>query len=338
MYKSITTGALLALALSGYAHAKDVTLRFAHWLPEKHPAHQTGFKPWANSISDASGGSIKFEFYPAQQLGQAKDHYDMARDGIADVTWINVGYQPGRFPVSTAGELPFLINNAKAGSRALDSWYRPYADKEMKDVKFCMMHLLNPGTLHSKAKISHPGQVKGLNVRPANSTTGRWVSEMGGASVQVAAPEAREALAKGTADAIFFPHDSMFIFGMDNVAKHHIDVPMYVTVFAIVMNKATYDGLDAKQKQAMDGHCTSEWAEKISIGWADAETNGRNKMAADPTHVLTVPTGEEMAAWRKAAEPLEKAWAADVRKVGHDPEKLLGDLKGLLKSHNSLFD
>src|SRR6266852_7185774 len=50
----------------------------------------------------------KYKVYPAQQLGKAFDHYDMARDGIADVTYVNPGYQPGRFPIIAAGELPFL--------------------------------------------------------------------------------------------------------------------------------------------------------------------------------------------------------------------------------------
>jgi hypothetical protein len=36
--------------------------------------------------------------FPSEQLGKAFDHYDMARDGIADVTYVNPGYQPGRFP------------------------------------------------------------------------------------------------------------------------------------------------------------------------------------------------------------------------------------------------
>ena len=36
----------------------------------------------------------------------------MARDGIADMTYINPGYQPGRFPIIGAGELPFLMANA----------------------------------------------------------------------------------------------------------------------------------------------------------------------------------------------------------------------------------
>ena len=62
--------------------------------------------------------------FPAQQLGKAFDHYDMARDGIADIAYVNPGYAPGRFPIIGAGELPFLLANAKEGSAALDAWYR----------------------------------------------------------------------------------------------------------------------------------------------------------------------------------------------------------------------
>ena len=37
----------------------------------------------------------------------------MARDGIADFTYVNPGYQPGRFPIIAAGELPFLVSDAQ---------------------------------------------------------------------------------------------------------------------------------------------------------------------------------------------------------------------------------
>ena len=60
---------------------------------------------------------IKYKVYPAQQLGKAFDHYDMARDGIADLTYINPGYQPGRFPIIAAGELPFLISATPRAAR-----------------------------------------------------------------------------------------------------------------------------------------------------------------------------------------------------------------------------
>ena len=45
----------------------------------------------------------------------------MARDGIADFTYVNPGYQPGRFPIIAAGELPFLVGDAHGGIRAIDA-------------------------------------------------------------------------------------------------------------------------------------------------------------------------------------------------------------------------
>ena len=88
---------LAALAATGFsltaaAQDKAVELKFAHWLPAQHALAKTGFEPWAKSVEAASKGSIKVAVFPAQQLGKAPDHYDMARDGIADMTWVNPGY------------------------------------------------------------------------------------------------------------------------------------------------------------------------------------------------------------------------------------------------------
>ncbi|MEZ5934429.1 MAG: C4-dicarboxylate ABC transporter, partial [Alphaproteobacteria bacterium] len=198
------------------AEAADVELRLAHWVPPQHPIQSMGFEPWAQSISEASDGRIAITIFPSQQLGAAPDHYDMARDGIADITHINPGYQPGRFPIIAHGEIPFLITNAKAGSRAFDEWYRAYAEKEMADVHYCLAHLHSPGTFHAKEKLTHPDDVNGKTIRPAHATMGRFVTMLGGASVQVPAPEARDVLAKGAADAITFPWNSIYLFGIDS--------------------------------------------------------------------------------------------------------------------------
>src|SRR5580692_2861522 len=116
--------AALGLALSlGTASAQDKTfeLKLSHWVPPSHPS---------------------------QQLGKAFDHYDMARDGIADFVYVNPGYQPGRFPIISAGELPFLVGQAKGGNRAIDAWYRKYAAAEMKDVHYCFSFVLDPVAWH----------------------------------------------------------------------------------------------------------------------------------------------------------------------------------------------
>src|SRR5215831_7063392 len=104
--------ALLSSATSpAAAQSRDKVfeLKLSHWVPPNHPL-QKALEDWGAAVEKASGGTLKYKVFPAQQLGKAFDHYDMARDGIADVTYVNPGYQPGRFPIIAAGELPFLMS------------------------------------------------------------------------------------------------------------------------------------------------------------------------------------------------------------------------------------
>ena len=159
-----------------------------------------------------------------------------------------------------------------------------------------------------------------MNVRPAQATMGRFVSLLGGASVQVPAPEAREVLARGAADAITFPWDSIYLFGIDGVTKHHIDMPLYSTTFVLAVNKATYEGLSEEDRAVLDAHCTSDWAEKVASGWADQEASGRDKAIAAEDHEVYEPTAEELALWKEAATPLMDEWREQVRAAGQDPD------------------
>jgi len=101
---------LLAGTSGAIAQDKTFELKLSHWVPPSHPL-QKALEEWGASVEKDSGGTIKSKVFPSQQLGKAFDHYDMARDGIADLTYINPGYQPGRFPIIAAGELPFLSAN-----------------------------------------------------------------------------------------------------------------------------------------------------------------------------------------------------------------------------------
>ena len=321
---------LLGATTAGIAQDKTFDLKLSHWVPPSHPL-QKALEEWGASVEKDSGGTIKYKVYPAQQLGKAFDHYDMARDGIADLTYINPGYQPGRFPVIAAGELPFLISNAKGGSQALDAWYRAYADKEMKDVKFCLAFVHDPGTFHSKTKkIVVPADIKGMKIRPAHATMATWMTQLGATNVQSSAPEVRDILDKGVADAVTFPWGSIPLFGIDKVTKYHMEASLYVTTFAFVFNKNTYSQMSASQKKVIDAHCTNEWAGKVAGPWADFEHNGIAKLKAEAGHEVYELTQAQLADWKKSAEPLEKAWADNVTKAGGDPAATMSALKAQL--------
>ncbi len=110
---------------------------------------------WGASVEKASNGTIKYKVFPAQQLGKAFDHYDMARDGIADLTYINPGYQPGRFPIIARRRA--AVPDTRPPRAARGASMRGTANmrrQEMKDTKFCLAFVHDPGTFHSHTRRS----------------------------------------------------------------------------------------------------------------------------------------------------------------------------------------
>lgn len=338
MRTSMKTGAILAMTLGLQAHAQDkpVEMKFAFWVPAQHSLARTSIEPWAKSVEAASKGSIKVSLFPAQQLGKAADHYDMARDGIAEISYVSPGYQAGRFPIFAASELPFLISQPGPGSAAVDAWYRKYAEREMKDVKYCFSHV-HIGTLHSKKPITEPSQINGMKIRPANGTVAQAMVQLGGSNVQVSAPEARDALDKGVADAITFPWGSLISFNIDKAAKFHMDARLYAASFTWVINKPWFETLSASQKKVINDHCSNEWAAKVGAGWGDAEDAGQVKLAATPGHTIVKLTPAQVQSWKTAVEPITTQWSEGAQKSGVNPSEVLNELKRELTTRKAAY-
>lgn len=336
--KTIFLAASVGIASIGQSvAASEVTMRFAHWLPETHPLAEQSFPEWTESITEASEGSIQFEFYPAEQLGKAKDHYDMVSSGIADVAWVNPGYTPGRFPIISALEYPFVFSDGTTGSSAAHEWYEKYARQEMSDIKVCITHVNDPGTLHTREKVKVPSDLNGLNIRPSSGSTAALVAASGGANVQVAAPEAREALERGTADGIFYPNGSFWLYGLDKAATYHLDMPMYANAAVWVMNNNTYNSMSEEQQSVIDEHCTPEWAAQVAKPWNAFEAKGLQKLRDDEGQTVVSLTDEEKQEWVEAVKPLVEDWKEEIDAKGLDADMIWSELGETMKKHDAEF-
>ncbi|MGE3993707.1 TRAP transporter substrate-binding protein [Pseudorhodoplanes sp.] len=326
--------AMTVIATPSLAQDKPVTLRISHWVPASHILHKS-VENWAASVERASGGTIKSQIYPAQQLGKAVDNYDMVRDGIADVVYVSPGYQPGRFPIVGLADIPFTISEVHGGIRAIDSWYRKYAPTEMKDVKYCFSFITDPSSWHSKKKIVTPDDIKGIKMRPSTATIGSWIVQLGGTNVQAGAPEVRDVLEKGVADAVIFPWGTTIAYGVDKVTKFHMDASISTASFQWLINQRAYDNLSPAQKKMIDEHCTTEWAGRFAGPWGDFERAGLAKLKEMPGHDVYQITPEQLAAWKKSTDPLRQAWANSVRKNGADPDRIAQEFADALKQYNA---
>ena len=107
----LKSGAAVVLgvpALSGIAQ-QAVTLKFHTFMSPQSNVWLSMHKPWMEKVEKESGGRIKFEGYPAMQLGGTPVQlYDQAKDGVVDVVWTLPGNTAGRFPRVEVFELPFM--------------------------------------------------------------------------------------------------------------------------------------------------------------------------------------------------------------------------------------
>lgn len=336
MFKQVLAAGLLAGAMTVSAFAEEKEIRVSLWVPPTHAVIEA-FNDWGKSLAEASGGTLKVTLFPAEQLGKAVDQYDMARDGIAEMTMVAAAYNSGQFPIFLLDEVPFLFSNSTKGVRALHEWYLKYADVEMPDVKLCVMTMHHPATLHMKsAQVKVPAEMKGTKLRVAGTTSVAYVTGQGATTVQAALPEMRELIERGVVDGITFPWDLTVINSRDTI-KYHVDLPIYVGTQAFVMNKDFYAGLDDKQKAAVDSHCSPEWSEKLSTPWAERELKAKADLIGDPDHVVYKPTAEETKLWIAAADQIREKAVAAVSRYNLDGNAVLQELKDKLAQYGAGF-
>ena len=139
-------------------------------------------------------------------------------------------------------------------------------------------------------------------------------------------------------DVTASPWGSLFVFGAQDLVTHHLDIPLYVTTFTFVMNKAKIDSLSPEDRKVMDDHCTPEWSEKMASGWADAEASGRQKIADMEGHVLYAPDAAQLQHWKDTMAPLTDEWKVSAAKAGIDADAAYQSLVDTLKKYNSYVE
>ena len=335
--------AAAAIAALGAAEAsaqdKTVTFRVSYWVPQQHPIASKGIHPWGDAIDKASGGTVKFQYFPAGQLGKAEDHYDMVRDGIADAGWINPGFNAGRWPIFATVQLPMLIGDARGGSEALTEWYAPHALKEMSEVKICFAHVMHPLGFHAKRRIVLPDDLKGMKIRPSSAMEALYIRNAGGATVPGTYPEAREMIERGVADGTTGVFGSGIAFGVDKVTKFHLNIPFSVPGWVMAVNKAKYDSLSAGQKKAFDEQCSIISARRMGDALHEFDAAGivTLKGRNDGREVLDI-TPDQLKAWQSRMPAVKDAWAKDVAAKGGKPDEIYNGLTAVLRQRKALIE
>ncbi len=291
MKKLFTAGVLAGLlAVSLPAQAKT-TLRFSNWLPPTHPITTLMIQPWADRVAEATNGNVEINLL-AKPLGKPPSHYDLARDGIADVTLGVHGYTPGRFVATQIAEIPFLGDSAEAISVAYWRTYEKYlaAANEHAGTKVLGVFTHGPGHMYSIEKpIQSVADLDGMKIRVGGGVVNDVGKALGAVTLLKPASESYEILSRGVADGIFFPTESIASFKLSQVLKYATLVPggMYNTSFFLIMNQRKWDRLSPEDQQAIDSVSGEAFAQLAGKGWDQADARGKTAMEAENMQVST---------------------------------------------------
>lgn len=332
-----TMGAALATpALIKKAHAAEVTLRVAHFLPGVAPMQTQFFDVWAQEIAEASDGAIEMQMFPSMQLGgKAPQLADQARQGIADISWTLPVYTPDRFPVAETMALPFMVTSAEKTSVAMHTLMEEFGQKEYRGLKPLAFHTHDGGKFHTRGqKISTIDDVKGLKLRAPNQATGKMLEILGAETVFFPVTEMVVGLSNGVIDGCCLPYEVVPAFKLQELTSVTNEPEagargLYCNTFALVMNERKYEGLSDDLRKVIDDHSGADLSRRLGAQFDEFEAFGKSMVEKQGNEIHTIPAAE-IEKWREMATPVYDEWIGKLNDAGLDGAAIVARANDLL--------
>ncbi len=251
----ILTGGLIVFP--GGASA-EIKLTYANFPPAPtFPCVQ--MERWAKEVGLRTKGAVKVQTFPGGTLLPAKSIFDGVITGTADIGNFAMAYQPGRFPISEAVDLPVGFTSARAASLTLYDLTEKYPN-DFKKVKVLTLFTCPPAHLMTIKPVRSLSDLKGMEIR----TTGigaEVIKRLGGIPIAMPQSDAPEALQKGIVKGMASSMEVLKDFNYAAYTRYANTTPLYVVSFAVVMNKDKWNALPADVKKVFDdlGREQAEW-------------------------------------------------------------------------------
>jgi TRAP-type C4-dicarboxylate transport system substrate-binding protein len=321
---------LLAANMHGVA-AQEIKLKLSHFAPTAHNHHASVIVPWVEEVKKRTNGRVEITVFPGASLCKPTQQYDCAKSGIADLAWGVTGWTPGRFPMTSVIELPFLVRTAAVSAQILADLWEPYLQREFDDVHVLYLH--TPPAVHINTH-SKPIRVKddfkGMKIRIPTAVMGSVLETLGATPVGMPANEIYQNMSTKVLDGFTMPFEALPPFRLHEVSKYHTEVWISGSAaFAMYMNKAKYATLPADVRQVLDETTSHLWYWKqVGESWDKAEVGARQVVEAHKNQIYPLPE-EERRRWREAVKGLDAKWAAELDAKGLPGQALIQEARAL---------
>jgi len=299
--KSLVVAAIGAAMVSSVASAAE--LRLSHQWSTKDVRHKVA-EIVASHVKDANVG-LEIKIFPSKALFKPNEQYKPLSRGQLDMTVLPLSYAGGQQPSYNLTLMPGLVKNHDHAARLN---YSPFMDavqeKMAEDDVMVLVHGYLAGGFAGKDKcVSHPDDVKGLQMRAAGKAFNQMIAGAGASIASMASSEVYNALQTGVLDAVNTSSSSFVSFRIYEQVKCYTPAGAQALWFMyqpLLMNKSKFDGLNDAQKKALrDG---AKKAEEFYLAEAKKEDAASVAKFKEAGVQIKEMTKDEFNAWQALAK------------------------------------
>ena len=165
------------------------TLKVALFSPKPSTA-SIWFEKTRKEVADKSKGRLELQMFYGSSMGPMPRHYDLARKGVADMSFFQHGVTPGRFPLTELTHAPYLfppgakgaVVGAKVAGDLLPKYFQ--AEHEKAGTRGLWIVFNRPsGVYDSKKPIMSVADLNGRRYRAPTPTDVLMMKALGAAPI-----------------------------------------------------------------------------------------------------------------------------------------------------------
>jgi len=312
----IMVGFIFTLAPQAISAGKVIKWNFSLWGGKR--AWSAPLHDWVADMEKKTNGRWQIKLHYGGVLAPPRENYDGIRAGMLEAAGICAAYTPGKNPLHTVSELPFIAPNENKDIIQLmvELWKHPALKKELLKWNavpllpsaLCQYHLMGNKPVRTVEDLN------GARIR-IGGLQAKVLKEFGAVPTLVPAPEVYEAVSRGTIDLVGFPWAYSYGSYKTYEVSKYVSLPLSLGTMSCfyIANKDAWDALPEEfKKYHMDWYNRSpeiwhaefkkaddKWIPifKKYLEFIDFPANERNKIVAK-------------------AQPIYEGWVKDREKEG----------------------
>ena len=311
----------LALARPNPARAAEpITLRLADSFPAGHYISDKVTRWFIDQVTERTGHKVAFQYYPAEQLGKAKDLLSLTQSGVVDIGYVAPSFVTDKLPLSGVAELPLSFTTSCEGTHAFYKLATDgiIAERELKpsNVRVLFTIVLPPYQVFFHGIGLHGlSDLRNQKIRTSGKAKELALQELGAVPIQIASPDVYPALSRGTIDGMLFPYSSIFSYDLqDLVRSASLGANFGSFVVTYMISEARWRSLPADVQATMVqvGQETSERGCQIS---QDDEASDRDRLKAKGVAEIEFSAADQ-AVLQREMQGVSQAWAKELDRRG----------------------